>query len=72
MHFGVGRGDEMHVTCHAADEAVVALARRQHGVISASQLRSAGLGPRAISGRLSRGWLRRLHKGVYLVGALET
>jgi very-short-patch-repair endonuclease len=62
----------MHVTCHAADEAVVALARRQHGVISAAQLRRAGLGPRAVRGRVSRGWLRRQHKGVYLVGALET
>ena len=72
MQFGVGQSDEMHVTRHAADEAVVALARRQHGVISAAQLHRAGLGPRAISGRLSRGWLRRLHKGVYLVGALET
>jgi very-short-patch-repair endonuclease len=62
----------MHVTRHAADEAVVARARRQHGVITAEQLRLAGLGPRAISGRVDRGWLRRIHKGVYLVGALES
>lgn len=62
----------MHVTRHAADEAVVALARRQHGIVTAEQLRRAGLGPRAISGRVSRGWLRRVHKGVYLVGALAS
>ena len=72
MHLGVAGGIEMHVTRHAADEAVVALARRQHGAISVDQLRRAGLGPRAISGRVSRGWLRRIHKGVYLVGALES
>jgi very-short-patch-repair endonuclease len=68
----MGGGAEMHVTRHLIDEAVVALARRQHGVVSVEQLRRAGLGPRAISGRVSRGWLRRIHKGVYLVGALET
>ena len=62
----------MHVTRPAADEAVVALARRQHGVVTADQLRRAGLGPRAISGRVRRGWLRRVHKGVYGVGALES
>ena len=62
----------MHVTCPAADAAVVALARRQHGVVSFDQLRAAGLGPRAIAGRVRRGWLRRLHRAVYAVGALET
>lgn len=62
----------MHVTCHAADESVVALARRQHGVVSFDQLRAAGLGPRAIAGRVRRGWLRRVHRGVYIVGALES
>jgi very-short-patch-repair endonuclease len=72
VHLGVHEGIEMHVKRHAADEAVVALARRQHGAISVDQLRRAGLGPRAISGRVSRGWLRRMHKGVYLVGALES
>lgn len=62
----------MHVTRRAADAAVVALARRQHGVVTAEQLRCAGLGPRAISGRVQRGWLRRVHRGVYVVGALES
>jgi very-short-patch-repair endonuclease len=72
VQFEVERGAGLHVTCHAADEAVVALARRQHGVVSFDQLRDAGLGPRAIAGRVRRGWLRRLHRGVYAVGALES
>ena len=31
-----------------------------------------GLGHHAVAGRVERGWLRRLHYGVYAVGALET
>jgi very-short-patch-repair endonuclease len=41
-------------------------------VLTVAQLRAAGLGPHAIDGRVARGWLRRLHRGVYAVGALET
>lgn len=62
----------MHVIPARVEAALVALARRQHGVLSTSQLHAAGLGPHAISGRVARGWLRRLHYGVYVVGALET
>lgn len=62
----------MRVVPRGADDAVVALARRQHGVVSTAQLNRAGLGPNAIAGRASRGWLRRVHRGVYVVGALET
>ena len=50
----------------------MALARRQHGVISTSQLLEIGLGRNAVAGRVARGWLQRLHKGVYAVGALES
>lgn len=62
----------MHVTPRRVDEAVVAIARRQHGVVSTAQLHAIGLGPNAIAGRVARGWLRRVHRGVYAVGALES
>ena len=62
----------MHVVPRRADEAVVALARRQHGVVTARQLLQAGVGPNAITSKVARGWLRRIHKGVYVVGALES
>jgi predicted transcriptional regulator of viral defense system len=65
-------GVKTRVTSPAADEAVAALARRQHGAVSIGQLRAAGLGPHAVSARMERGWLRRLHRGVYAVGALES
>lgn len=46
------------------------VAVRQHGVVSGAQLRAAGLGEKAVRHRVSRGWLTRLHPGVYRVGAL--
>jgi predicted transcriptional regulator of viral defense system len=64
---GNGSGwDEMH-----PDERVVAIAGRRHGVISSSELARAGLSRRAVSHRVGRGWLHRMHRGVYLVGPLE-
>jgi very-short-patch-repair endonuclease len=61
-------GPVMHET-HAA---IVALARRRHGVVTTADLLQAGLSEGTISRLVARGWLRRLHRGVYLVGALET
>ena len=61
----------MHVDARV-DAAIVALARRQHGVVTTAHLLDAGLGPHAIGARVRKGWLRRLHRGVYLVGALES
>jgi very-short-patch-repair endonuclease len=46
------------------------LAERQHGVVARRQLLEIGLGPRAIGGRLERGYLRSIHHGVYAVGHL--
>ncbi len=43
-------------------------AGRQHGIITIAQLREAGLSDDAVSERVRRGWLRRLHRGVYAVG----
>lgn len=62
----------MHVIPPEAEAALVERARRQHGVLTVDQLRAAGLGTHAIERRVSRGWLRRLHRGVYAVGALES
>jgi predicted transcriptional regulator of viral defense system len=54
----------------AGESAVLAVAARQHGVISQAQLAAAGLGRGWVRHRVARGWLRRLHRGVYLVGPL--
>ena len=59
----------MHET---PDATIVALARRHHGLVTTTQLLSAGFGHNAITLRVAKGWLRRLHRGVYLVGALES
>jgi very-short-patch-repair endonuclease len=53
------------------DRHVFALAGRQHGVITAAQLRAVGLGRHWVAHRLATGWLRRIHLGVYLVGPVE-
>jgi very-short-patch-repair endonuclease len=54
-----------------AARVVLAFARDQHGVISSAQLVAAGISPRWVQRRVDRGWLRRLHRGVYLAGPLE-
>ena len=50
----------------------MAVARRQHGLVTTPQLFAAGLTGDAIKHRVKQGWLRRRHRGVYLVGPLET
>jgi very-short-patch-repair endonuclease len=50
---------------------VWALARRQHGVITRAQLLEIGLSPRAIQGRIDRGRLHPIFRGVYGVGRPE-
>ena len=54
------------------DHLVVARAARQQGVVTSTQLAKAGLSRHAIAHRVANGWLRRRHRGVYLVGPLET
>lgn len=48
------------------------LARRQHGVVSRTQLVDLGATASWIDGRVRRRRLRPLHRGVYLVGPLKT
>lgn len=50
------------------DVAVARIAASQHGVVTAAQLRAAGLSPTEIAGRAARGLLHPLHQGVYAVG----
>src|SRR5215211_3614700 len=53
-----------------ADAAIVALARNQHGLVAARQLRALGLDSRAISGRVARGWLIDHGGGVFQAGPI--
>ncbi len=61
----------MHVTVDR-DAAIVGLARRRHGVVTTADLLQAGFSEAAVRRLVAKGWLRRLHRGVYLVGALES
>jgi predicted transcriptional regulator of viral defense system len=49
-------------------KAVLALAARQHGVVTRAQLRELGLSADAVDYRLQRGRLHRVGQGVYAVG----
>src|SRR5262245_2855630 len=54
------------------DRRVLAVAARQHGVVSTAQLGRCGATRHHVAHRLATGWLTRIHRGVYLVGPLET
>lgn len=53
----------------AADLALARLAREQNDVVSAQQLRALGLTSGAVTTRVRRGQLHRIHRGVYAVGS---
>jgi very-short-patch-repair endonuclease len=50
------------------DAAVARIAARQHGVLSVTQLHTAGVDQSAIKRRLNAGRLHRVHRRVYAVG----
>ncbi len=50
------------------DVEVARIASRQHGVVTAKQLTNAGLRRMAVSERVRKGRLHRIHRGVYAVG----
>jgi very-short-patch-repair endonuclease len=52
----------------SVDAHVAAIAARQHGVITLTQLIEAGLSPSAVRRRVESGRLHRIHRGVYAVG----
>jgi hypothetical protein len=51
------------------DHAVAALAATQRGLVTTAQLLACGLSARQVASRVARGWLHRVHVGVYAVGA---
>jgi very-short-patch-repair endonuclease len=59
--------DEMH----SGDRAIAALAARQCGVVTTSQLAAAGIGRRSVAHRVAHGRLTQLHRGVYRVGPID-
>jgi very-short-patch-repair endonuclease len=56
------------VVARDVDRALAALAARQHGVVSRSQLRAIGIDDDAATYRARVGRLHRIHRGVYAVG----
>ncbi len=59
-------------TSHGSiDDAIFALAARQHGVVTRAQLLAAGLTRGMVATRRGSGQLHRLHRGVYLLGGLR-
>jgi very-short-patch-repair endonuclease len=60
------------VRADQAEPRVLRLARGQHAAVTAPQLAAAGVTGRWVERRVERGWLRRMHRGVYLVGVLES
>jgi very-short-patch-repair endonuclease len=52
----------------SADARAAQVAARQHGVVTRRQLEAAGLGSRAMTIRVRKGQLHRIHRGVYAVG----
>jgi very-short-patch-repair endonuclease len=64
----IEHGIEVRCSTSGVDQAVAALAERQHGVVSRRQLLEMGMGRGAIGWRLDRGRLHPVHLGVYAVG----
>jgi hypothetical protein len=53
------------------DRALIRLARNRHGVVTVAELAEVGVSRHALAHRVRTGWLRRMYRGVYLVGPLE-
>lgn len=53
------------------DQRLARIAERQHGLVSHRQLAAIGLSTKAVTRRVEKGRLRRVHRGVYAVGHQE-
>lgn len=53
---------------HPTEHEIGRIAGRQDNVITVAQLLGAGLSRRTLQGRVRRGTVQRLHRGVYLIG----
>jgi very-short-patch-repair endonuclease len=62
---GPARGRRLEI-----DRAALRIAGDQHGIVSRTQLIEAGATARRIQLRVKSGWLRPVHRGVYLVGSV--
>ena len=58
----------MRPTQQSSDAGLAAVAARQHGVVSSTQLRGLGLTKQNVAWRAAAGRLHPLHRGVYAVG----
>ena len=54
-----------------ADRRLWDLAARQHGALATRQLHAAGVSAAQISRLVARGWIRPVHRGVYLAGPIH-
>jgi very-short-patch-repair endonuclease len=65
------RDEVLREVLHAGlrrDAALALFAERQQGHVTRAQALAAGMGPGAFQGRIDRGYLYRVHRGVYRVG----
>src|SRR5215217_4857063 len=53
------------------DQRLARIAARQHGLVSHRQLAAVGLTRNAVAGRVEKGRLHRVYRGVYAVGHIE-
>src|SRR5918994_473478 len=54
-----------------ADQRLARIAERQHGLVSHRQLAAVGLSTKAVTRRVEKGRLQRIHRGVYAVGHVQ-
>ena len=57
------------LTHPSRDRAIVDLAARQRGLVTAAQLETLGVGRRTVERWVASGRLRRVHRGVYVFGS---
>src|SRR5688572_21768480 len=67
-----GRLSDTDCSKSAHVAAVVAVAVRQHGVVTIGQLLDAGFTRRMVQWRVRTGWLHQVHVGLFAVGCPPT